>query len=79
MKCNARLIRSFEFKFEFTIYKYCKKTFNAGTQIKGEGGGLSCRPFLKIQKSALILEKKTLILSMFGLSILSMFVFKMYF
>ena len=34
----------------------------------GEGGGLPC-PFLKIKKSVLILEKKALIMHIFGLNL----------
>ena len=39
-----------------------------GAQLRGMGGGLPC-PFLKIKKSALILEKNALIVSILRLNL----------
>ena len=48
--------------------KSSEKLVLAGAQLGGRGGGLPC-PFLKIEKCALILRKKALIVSIFGLNI----------
>ena len=42
---------------------------NSGVQLGVEGGAFPC-PFSKIEKSALILQKKALIVSIFSLNIL---------
>ena len=62
------LNREAKISLSIIFYSFCNVYIRDFRHVTKEGGGLPC-PYLKIKKSALILGKKALIVSILGLNL----------